>query len=637
MVPFRFACLLLILLWVVPARGFSAEAPPYLDELVQRAAQKSLHEARMWHLLLKYRKTLFGGYESEADGMDYFNHPRGKTDPEAELRATLASFFTRPGDLPARKEHPQCNFAARFKWLSKQLDFDPQRLPVQPCKRLRSWMQTLEPERVTVVFASYYFSNPASMFGHTLLRIDSKSKGKKQKLLNYGANYAAKPDTDNAVLYALKGLVGLFEGHFAIFPYYVKVQEYNNWESRDLWEYELNFTEDQLEMLLLHLWELGGTFFEYYYFQENCSYHILSLLEVANPELHLRESFFFSVIPTDTVKVIAEQKGLVKDVVYRPAVLSKMNHKRFRMSEEERSLFRGIIRDPKRIESQAFQSRKVESRARILDGYLDYLQFKGMRDDELENGAARIPRSVLLARSRLNYQTPEEEPIRFSSRPDWGHGTDRVRFGVGHNDDEPFQEISYRPAYHDLLANATGYDKDSEIRVLDFNVRYYNESERLKIDRATILGITSLSPIDPLFPKPSWRLNVGVDTLRDLDCTYCNSFRANFGVGASYRPRFFSPFLLYAFADADSDFSSRLDDGFRIGGVLEIGGYVDLTENWQVQIAGSYRNYFLGDEKNMFAATFAQRYSLSQNFDVRLEYNRYDENDEGILSANFYF
>ncbi len=135
------------------------------------------------------------------------------------------------------------------------------------------------------------------MFGHTLLRVDSRRTGPSRKLLNYGANYAAKPDTENAVLYALKGLVGLFEGHFTIFPYYTKVQEYNNWESRDLWEYELNFTEDQLDYLLLHLWELGGTFFEYYYFQENCSYHILSLLEVANPDLHLKDEFFFSVIP----------------------------------------------------------------------------------------------------------------------------------------------------------------------------------------------------------------------------------------------------------------------------------------------------------------------------------------------------
>ncbi len=640
MVSFRFACLLLILLWALPTRGFSAETPPanpYWQELVRRADQKSLHESRMWHLLLKYRKTLWGGYESEADGMDYFNAPQGKTDPQAELHATLRSFFTDPKDLPLKKEHPQCNFAARFKWLSKELDFDLARLAVQPCDRLNRWLATLEPDRVTVVFASHFFNNPASMFGHTLLRIDSKSKGEKQKLLNYGANYAARPDTDNAVLYALKGLVGLFEGHFAIFPYYVKVQEYNNWESRDLWEYELNFNEEQLEMLLLHLWELGGTFFEYYYFQENCSYHILSLLEVADPSLHLRDAFFFSVIPTDTVKVLAEQKGLVKKVVYRPAVLNKMNHKRVRMSGEERTLFRGIIRDPDLIESQEFTSRPVESRARILDGYLDYLQYKGMQDNEMENGSVRIPRSVLLARSRLNHQSPEEEPIRFSSRPDWGHGTDRLRFGVGHNDDEPFQEISYRPAYHDLLANATGYDKDSEIRVLDFNFRYYNESDRLKVDRATILAITSLTPIDPLFPKPSWRMSVGVDSLRDLECNQCNSFRGNFGVGVSFRPRFFSPFLFYAFADADSDFSSRLDDGYRIGGALEAGAYVDLTENWKVQVAGGYKNYFLGEEKNLFTATFAQRYSLSQNLDVRLEYNRHDENDEGILSVNFYF
>ena len=612
-------------------------APAYLDELIRSSRQQSLHESRMWHLLLKYRKTLLGGYESEADGKGYFNAPDGKTDPRAELEATLRSFFLAPADVPLRKEHPQCNFAARFKWLNRELAFDPQKLPIQKCDRLNRWLETLEPERVTVVFASHFLNNPASMFGHTLLRIDSKSKGKDRKLLNYGANYAAKPDTDNAVLYALKGLVGMFEGHFAIFPYYVKVQEYNNWESRDLWEYELNFTEDQLETLLLHLWELGGTFFEYYYFQENCSYHILSLLEVANPELHLRDEFFFSVIPTDTIKVLDAQKGLVKRAVYRPAVLSQMNHKRLKMTDDERRMFRRIIETPAAIEAEEFQALEVPSRVLILDAYLDYLQFQGMRTHNEEGHKVRIPRSVLLARSRLDTRSPEETPVRFSSRPDLGHGTDRVRFGVGHNDDEPFQEISYRPAYHDLLAKATGYDKDSEILVLDFNFRYYNETGRLTVDRAKILGITSLTPFDPLFPKPAWRLSVGVDTLRDLDCNYCNAFNGQFGVGFSYRPRFFSPFHLFAFLDAETDFSGDLEDNYRIGGGPEVGAFVDLTDDWRVQVSGGYKNFFIGDHTNFFTATFAQRYSLSQNLDLRLEYNRRDDNDEGVLSVNIFF
>jgi hypothetical protein len=87
-------------------------------------------------------------------------------------------------------------------------------------------------------------NNPASMFGHTFLRVDKNREGPEQTLLNYGVNYAANVDTKNvnALAYAFEGLFGFFRGTFTLFPYYAKVQEYSNWESRDLWEYELDFT-----------------------------------------------------------------------------------------------------------------------------------------------------------------------------------------------------------------------------------------------------------------------------------------------------------------------------------------------------------------------------------------------------------
>lgn len=611
-------------------------AEAYRDRLVQQAADLKLHEQRYWHLLLKYEKTPLGGFESEADGMGFFNSPAGKTDPAKELAATLTSFFVDPGGLEEGAEHPQCNFPARFKWLNEKLNFDEKQLPRQNCDRLERWLAILDPVGVTVVFASHFLNNPASMFGHTLLRVDSKRTGGDKKLLNYGANYAAKPDTENAVLYALKGLVGLFQGQFTIFPYYTKVQEYNNWESRDLWEYELDFTADQLDYLLRHLWELGGTFFQYYYFQENCSYHILSLLEVANPDLHLRDGFFFSVIPADTVKAMVAEEGLVNKVVYRPAVLSQLNQKRLRMSEEEKNVLSAVVDDAKLIEQEAFKARPEASQALILDAYLDYLQYKSLQAKARENPSG-LPRPVLLARSRLGSESESRAEVEFSTPPHLGHGADRLRVGVGHNDHEPFQEIAYWPAYHDLLAKETGYARDSEIIFMDFRFRYYDETRRLTLDRAKLLGITSLNAYDPLFARPSWRLGVTVDTLRDFDCPACNSFKGNFGMGLAHRPDFFSPLLLFGFVDVEAEFAEKLDENYRLGGDVELGGLIDLSENWKIGFTGAYKYFPLGDDKDFFTASFEQRFSLSQNLDLRLEYRRHDESNEGVFAVNFYF
>ena len=619
------------------AWGSKPSSNEYLGALLFQSHAKKLHETRYWHLLLKYEKSATGGYVSEADGMAFFNSPEGKTNPRAELEATLRNFFMDSGDLPKGQEHPQCNFPARYKWLKRELSFDSRRLRDQHCDRLSRWVEALDPTRVTLVFASYFMNNPASMFGHTLLRIDSKRTGPDRKLLNYGANFAAQPDTENALLYAFKGLTGLFEGRFDLFPYFTKVQEYNNWESRDLWEYELNFAEDQLDYLLLHLWELGGTFFDYYYFQENCSYHLLSLLEIADPDLHLRDKFFFSVIPSDTVKLLMEQKGLVDKVVYRPGLLSRMNQKRVLMTPRERTAFLQVVRKPKSIEEDEFKGMQVSSQALVLDAYLDYLEYKGMQVTEDEASGIRIPRPVLLARSRLNVQREDLKEVRFSTPPDLAHGSNRLRFGVGHNDDEPFQEIAYRPAYHDILGKDSGFNRDSEIIMFDFNFRYYNETKRLKVDRATLLKITSLSAYDPLFPKPSWRLDVGVDTLRDLDCNHCNSFRGNFGAGLAYRPEIFSRFLWFGFLDFNSDFSGRLQDNYRLGASAEVGGLIELTENWKLQLLGRYTNFIFGDDTDFFSFQAGQRYSVSQNLDIRMEYRRDDRNNEGVASLNYYF
>ena len=90
-VPILFPLLVIFLL----ATSVLAGDPPtpYLTQLLQQARQARLADAREWHLLLHYRANLFGGYTSEQDDTGFFLAPEGKTDPQAELDATLRQFF----------------------------------------------------------------------------------------------------------------------------------------------------------------------------------------------------------------------------------------------------------------------------------------------------------------------------------------------------------------------------------------------------------------------------------------------------------------------------------------------------------------------------------------------------------------
>lgn len=175
------------------------------------------------------------------------------------------------------------------------------------------------------------------MFGHSFLRVDQQGQTAETRILAYTINYAAEVPPNAGIEFAYKGIFGGYKGFFTTIPYYMKVQEYRDIENRDIWEYRLNFSPDQMRRLLMHAWELGNAYFDYYFFKENCAYHILSLLEVADPALHLTDQFRFSTIPADTIRLLIRHQGLVGEVVYRPARSTQLKRKREGLNEQESS------------------------------------------------------------------------------------------------------------------------------------------------------------------------------------------------------------------------------------------------------------------------------------------------------------
>ena len=202
---------------------------------------------------------------------------------------------------------------------------------------------------MALVFSSYYLNTPASAFGHTFLRFIKHPEGKnrrKYELLDYAANYAANVTTENSLMYAYQGLTGGFKGKFSFLPYFYKIREYNDFESRDLWSYKLNITEKQRSYVAAHLWEMKQTTFDYYYFTENCSYHMLTLLDVANPEWKLAERNPYFVVPVDTLRTTQQTPNMVKKITFRPSKRRAAITRVKRLNQAEDELFSRIIEGP---------------------------------------------------------------------------------------------------------------------------------------------------------------------------------------------------------------------------------------------------------------------------------------------------
>jgi hypothetical protein len=631
--------LLLFILFLAPASPVDAGELPgnaYLVELISKGAQANLASEREWHLLLHYRKDLLGGYISEQDDPGFFMSPDGKTDPQAELDATLKQFFS--DELVGRSKQPaQCAFIARYEWLRNQLRFDETRLPPMACERFERWFADFEAQSITLIFPSAFMNNPASMFGHTLLRVDQRGQTDSTRILAYTINYAADVPPDAGMAYPIRGIFGGYRGYFSTIPYYLKVQEYRDIENRDIWEYRLNFTEHQVRRLLMHAWELGNASFDYFFFKENCSYHLLALLDYADPTLHLTDEFLFWTVPADTVRLIASKAGLVSGIAYRPSRSNVIRRKRESLPVGERGLAHRITRDLGEVASPAFVQLGLTQQAFLLDLVSDYLRYRTETTDSPPPELKERNRAVLTARSQLRIPSQEFTVVPFAKQPELGHKTSRASVGAGWRNNDTFEEVTVRTGYHDLLDPEVGYTPDAQIEIASLTARHYNRADQTRIERATLVNVLSLSPIDSVFHAPSWKINVGMQTVRHRGCQLCSNGVMNGGIGGAIESRLLKREVLFAFAEAEANYSRAYQERHRIGGGGTAGMLADVTERWKIMATGTYLKYALGEKSDDIRWFVGSRYTLTQNWALRLEYNHRDHDNDALFTVQTFF
>ncbi|WP_447963746.1 Lnb N-terminal periplasmic domain-containing protein [Nitrospira sp. Ecomares 2.1] len=602
----------------------------------EQAVRDKLHEQRYWHLLLHYQPSLFGGHTSEVDDPGFFLSENGKEDPEAELRATISFFFS--DKLVGRSQQPaQCAFVARYHWLKEKLKFEEAKLPSHECERFHHWYDEFDAEFISMIFPSAFMGNPASMFGHTFLRVDPKGQTEQTRILAYTINYAAEVPPNPGIEYAYKGVFGGYKGFFSTIPYYMKVKEYGDIENRDIWEYRLNFSPDQIHRLLMHVWELGNAYFDYYFFKENCAYHILSLLEVADPNLHLTDQFHFATIPGNTIRLLFRYKGLVKESVYRPARSTLLKRKRSDLEKQETSLLPKLLNDPHLTERFEFRQLPRNRQIFLLDFASDVLRYKAATDQDKAEDYKAKNRSILVTRSQIKIPSPSFHVEPFSLSPDNGHNSLRVGEGFGWRNHEIFEEISVRAAYHDLLDPDAGYTQDAQIELLDLRLRYYHSRNQFRVERFTFANILSLAPIDSLFISPSWKFNVGMDTVKTSSCDLCSNGNINAGIGGAQETQIFKREVFFLLGEIDANVSGAYKENHRVGGGISGGVMATITPRWKWLISAGYLYYPLGDRSHDIPVSVGQRWTFAKNFAVRATFTHHDQDNEifGVFHGYF--
>lgn len=588
------------------------------QEYLDKAEKLNLANERYWHLLLHMNDGV-----SEIDDMNFFLSKDGKHSAQNELDATITQLLN---ESIFDDNSTACRFPARAAWLNDQLHF--KNLPEVKCSEYDAILDRLNPKSAALIFPSAHINSPASMFGHTFLRINS---GYKSKLLSYAINYAAdaNPDTENGVLFAIKGLVGGYYGRYSLLPYYDKLKEYRDTEQRDIWEYDLNLSEEEVLKMVRHMWELNGTHSDYFFFTENCSYNMLWFIEIARPSVSLREHFTYQVIPLETVH-IAKSQGLIDSSSYRASKRATLLEYEQLIDKKYLHLTKKLIENKINLEDITDNTTiTLQQKMYILEASTEFLEYSFSKNDMDKEEYIELFHNITKARAALG--RGEKLSIKTPPNPIDSHRAIRASTGFGLRDNKGIGFLGIRTAYHSSEDSGYGFLRGTEIEFLDLLLS--KTSEETKLENLTIVSIASIAQRSEFFSSFSWRTKYGWDN------NYINdrsNFSATVGAGFSWGND-----LAYTYIMIDPLYYYEKKSVVGIGS--SIGFVIDKYKWTNTTLELTQRFYDTSDKQLLIKAS--QSFRLLQNLQLNLSYDYKEKyvdakkEEEQIYKAslNFYF
>lgn len=453
-----------------------------------------LAEDWQWKRLLHVRN----GASIIQDEAFYLNkHARS---PVSELLITRELI-----ESPEELGEEVCRFPARFKWVARKLG---KRFSIpHRCRSYWNFKSSLDAGGLSLVFSTEYLSNPASMFGHTMIRIDRQSS---LSLLSHAVAFGGKIDDAPGLIYAFKGIFGYYSGRFTVAPYYQVINQYAEGEGRDLWELPLDVSQFETDLFVDHLYELRDIGIDYYFFSDNCAQLLLELLAVVKPQMDPGSLGPLWVFPTDLV-LYTRDLGLIRKAIYRPAPEQKLwlmeqHHQRQILTSEN---YRQL--------SERDQALHLDYR--ILDTKIKYLAGK-LRPSAYRSRYLQLlsERSQLSEKSsRMSYQSSYK--LLKAHYPQL--------FGLGYST-EGASLLRWRPAFHGVWDRPGGLKQGSLLSILDSSISFKGDG-KIELEKLNLFHIASWRSWTPLRKPLAWEVEGRYDRMEP------DSYLLSASLGASWR------------------------------------------------------------------------------------------------------
>jgi len=612
--------------------------------LIEQAESRQLYEHPYWLSLLhfpgrpsRYSLPRFAEPASEILSRDFFLATGGRRDPRAELAATLHGFFENPGD--DTNSHPQCRFPARFTWLRSKLSW-PVEPPLVECPGFQAWSQQGEVDSISLVLVSGYFGNPASFYGHLLLKFNTEDSEPSNGLLDPSLSYGAiDPDLSNVVLYVVKGLLGGYDAGFSHERFYRYDHQYAQEQLRDLWEYELELSALEVEQLVAHSWELLGNRFAYYFLDSNCATQMARLLGLVIEEPLLSEALPWH-IPSTLFDRLArlERNGLpmIREIQLIPSRQRTLREHFSQLEPMEKETLALWVANPGNFDLTEYQDASDTARVRIVETLANYYAFRSIGNEADESIEAN---SLAVLRERLRLPMggwrPEPRPI---APPHAGQPPGLVRASSFYNSrlDTGF-ELRLRAAYFDHLSPDAGTSPDSALSMLDATLAFADD--RVWLRRFDFIELENLNPSRTGLPGDggmAWRFGFGLKSV-DRSCVRCTVVQVGGGLGKSFALS--GRVTTFGMLDAQLQsprFETRKNNLQLVAARPRLGLVAELLPGWKAIAEVGYQIYLDGEDTGEPIISVQQRFGTSRRWDLRVSYEEHVAR-EGKLDLSWYW
>lgn len=461
-----------------------------------------ISNSKTWKDLLHLDKDLKPKINTSSFLLSYDNFSS-----ENELLKTLEAFKKDKVNI--------CKYPARYTFLSKQKNLNIENFDLNRCVQFKKYIDNTGTKDISLVFVSENVTNPSSMMGHIFFKLDGINH--KGKPVQNAISFYTVIDTLNLPYLAIESTIIGMDGFFVLKPYNKQIYDYVVKEDRNIWEYKLKLSKEEIKLMSYHFWELKSMDMKYYFTGYNCATVVNDILKLSSKNT-FREDFNLWLTPKDVIKNAYKNELILNSELFPSKLwnfkmLLKLIDKSYARSITD-SIDKNNIEKTKNLIKNSSDEKLHEL---FAIAYLEY--------DYLKN--KKSSKRFLEKYKKISNDTSTKIDISMYKNPLKTQNDSQI--SLSYEDDDTY--FSFLPASHTLYDDNRQYSSESSLRIAELKLKINDD---IKVEELNLYKMQSLIPWDNYSKNLSKELEINYKPLLDKNLNKKHMYNLSYSKGITF-------------------------------------------------------------------------------------------------------